>query len=79
MLKCTWRLHWWRPPHGRALDVLACALKARRLGKRMQVDPFDCTMTCGDDEEEVALAPGFDAGDSDEWGSKGGDLSGWTK
>ena len=76
---------WWRVAvnregafHG-ARDVLAGALKARRLGKRMQVDPFDCTMTCGDDEEEVALAPGFDAGNSDEWDSKGGGLSGWTK
>jgi hypothetical protein len=52
-----WRLHWWRPPYGRALDLLACTLKARRLKAKVEIDPFDCTMTCGDLSEEVLVAP----------------------
>mmetsp|Transcript_1453 Transcript_1453/g.3917 ORF Transcript_1453/g.3917 Transcript_1453/m.3917 type:complete len:533 (-) Transcript_1453:549-2147(-) len=30
-LSCAWRLHAWRRPHGRALDVVLCELQARAL------------------------------------------------
>jgi len=49
ILGCTWRLFWWRRPHGRAFEVLMCELKRRKLGaERMQVNLEECRMECGD-------------------------------
>ncbi len=32
MLSCSWRLHWWRRPWGRAFEMTICELKRRALG-----------------------------------------------
>lgn len=48
-LNCTWRLHWWRRPEGRAFELTMCELKRRVLGKpRIQLDVEKCAIECGD-------------------------------
>ncbi|KAG1673217.1 hypothetical protein FOA52_013097 [Chlamydomonas sp. UWO 241] len=63
-LECAWRLHWWRPPHGRALDVVMCELRRRSLlaqGDRsplktkMAINFETCTLRCMPGDEEVPL------------------------
>lgn len=50
-LKCAWRLHFWRRPHGRAFEVVMCELKRRLMGLKghIPVDFKACTITCGDE------------------------------
>ncbi|KAG1678020.1 hypothetical protein FOA52_000816 [Chlamydomonas sp. UWO 241] len=48
-LECTWRLHWWRRPYGRAFEVVMCELKRRVLkADRIKLDTDECTLDCGD-------------------------------
>ena len=56
-LKCAWRLHWWRRPHGKAFEVLACELKRRKKGIKgvMKIDFKACTLTCIPGEPPVSL------------------------
>ena len=57
-LKCAWRLHFWRPPHGRAFEVVACDLRRRKLGLKglMAVDFKACTLTCVPGEAPMPLS-----------------------
>jgi hypothetical protein len=51
-LKCAWRLHWWRRPHGKAFEVVMCELKRRKMGiprGLIHIDFKNCTMKCIDD------------------------------
>ena len=56
-LKCAWRLHWWRRPHGKAFEVLACELMRRKKGLKgpMQIDFQACTLTCIPGEPAINL------------------------
>jgi hypothetical protein len=46
-MQCAWRLHWWRRPHGRALELLLCELNARKHGGKVRLDPDTCMLHCG--------------------------------
>jgi hypothetical protein len=46
-MKCAWRLHWWRRPHGRALELLLCELHARKHGGKVRLDSEQCVLHCG--------------------------------
>ena len=52
-LECAWRLHWWRRPLGRALELLLCELHARLHGWRVKLDLESCTLRCGPQEGHV--------------------------
>ncbi|GAX82871.1 hypothetical protein CEUSTIGMA_g10297.t1 [Chlamydomonas eustigma] len=51
-LKCAWRLHWWRSPHGKAFEVVMCELKRRKLELpkgRIHIDFKTCSIKCIDE------------------------------
>lgn len=47
VLGCTWRLHWWRGPQGRAFDLLLCELHARMHNAKVRLDVAACSLDCG--------------------------------
>ncbi len=47
VLECTWRLHRWSRPHGRAFDLVMCELQKRVRGGDIKVDTAACTIQCG--------------------------------
>jgi len=55
-LRCAWRLHWWRRPHGRLFELVMCELKQRVAGVsgRIHVDWDACTLTCGGEAASLA-------------------------
>lgn len=58
-LDCAWRLHTWRQPDGRAMEVVACVLRRRSRGLDGSVHVVDfnsCSMTCIQGEEPLLLS-----------------------
>ena len=46
-IECTWRLHRWSQPEGRAFEVLMCELRRRLVGGEIELDTETCTIKCG--------------------------------
>lgn len=45
---CVWRLFIWSRPYGRAFEMTMCALKAKKLRQKVEVDFELCRISCGD-------------------------------
>jgi hypothetical protein len=64
-MQCAWRLHFWRRPHGRALELLLCELYARKHGHKVRLDVDTCELICGGMRgQSIELLP-----QGNEWGS----------
>lgn len=64
-MQCAWRLHFWRRPHGRALELLMCELYARKSGQKVRLDVDNCELVCGGTHSQsIELLPA-----GSDWGS----------
>ena len=55
-LDCTWRLHRWSQPEGRAFEMLMCELRRRLVGGEIELDTEACTIKCGGGPQEKAVS-----------------------
>ena len=54
-LECTWRIHRWSQPEGRAFEMLMCELRKRLVGGEIELDTDACTIKCGGGALEKAI------------------------